>query len=299
MIINRANLAAMFRGFQLVFQQAFDAAQPTWNRLAMEVPSMTSEETYAWLGLSTGFREWIGDRVIQNLKTHDFSIKNKPWENTVGVDRDNIEDDKLGVYKPLIAQMGQDAREHPDELVWGLLPSGLDSLAYDGQFFFDTDHPVFDPATQADVSVANYTAGAAPRPWFLIDDRKMIKPFIYQTRRPYKFVAMDQEADEAVFNRKQFRYGVDARSNVGFGLWQLAYASKEVLSIDTYAAARANMMSFKGDHGRPLNVRPTLLVVAPQDEKAALEAVTVERQANGATNPMRGTAEVLVSPWLA
>lgn len=298
MIINRANLASMFRGFQVIFQQAFDATKPTWERIAMEVPSMTGEEVYAWLGMSTGFREWIGDRVIQNLKTHDFTIKNKSWENTLGVDRDHIDDDKFGVYKPAIAQMGQDAREHPDQLVWSLLPLGFTQLGYDGQFFFDTDHPVFDPATQADVSVSNF-AGGAGRAWYLIDARKMVKPLIYQNRRPYKFVAMDQDNDEAVFTKKLFRYGVDARSNTGFGLWQLAYSSKNALDATAYGAARAAMMSLKGDHGRPLNVMPSLLVVAPQDERTALEITQAERLANGQDNVYKGTAEILVSPWLS
>ncbi|WP_179949285.1 MULTISPECIES: Mu-like prophage major head subunit gpT family protein, partial [unclassified Burkholderia] len=93
MEINRANLRALFTGYNTVFQQAFDGAQSDWNKVAMPVPSTTSQEVYPWLGQTTRFREWIGDRVIQNLASHDFSIKNKPFENTVGVDREAIEDD--------------------------------------------------------------------------------------------------------------------------------------------------------------------------------------------------------------
>ena len=43
-------------------------------------------------------REWIGDREIQNLSASDYTIKNKDYELTVGVDRNDIEDDTLGIY---------------------------------------------------------------------------------------------------------------------------------------------------------------------------------------------------------
>lgn len=296
LIINRQNLNAAFTGFRTVFNQAFEGAESHWHRVAMEVPSTTSQEVYPWLGAITRFREWIGDRVIQNLKTYDFTIKNKSWENTVGVDRDHIADDQLGIYKPLFWQLGLDAKQHPDELVFGLLAAGFATLCYDGQYFFDTDHPVL----QADGSVASVSnfQGGAGTAWFLIDDTRAIKPIIYQVRQGYNLVKMDADTDEAVFSRKEFRYGVDARSNVGFGLWQLAYASKQVLDVANYGAARAAMLGLKGDNGRPLGLRPKLLVVPPSLEQAALEVVQAERLASGATNIYRNTAQILVCPWL-
>lgn len=297
MLINRANIGRLFTGFKTIFNQAFAAAKSDWEQVAMLVPSSTSQEQYAWLGQTTRFREWLGDRVIQNLKTHDFTIKNRSFENTVGVDRDQIEDDTFGVYTPLIAQLGQDAKTHPDELVFALLAAGFATKCYDGQNFFDTDHPVLD-ANGAEQSVSNFGGGAAA-PWFLLDTSKMIKPLIFQRRRDYTFVRMDDDADEAVFNRKQFRYGVDARVNAGLGLWQLAYASKQALDPDSYGDARAAMMGMKGDNGKPLNVRPSLLVVPPELEKAALEVLKAERDVNGATNVYQNTAQLLVTPWLA
>jgi phage major head subunit gpT-like protein len=86
--------------------------------------------------------------------------------------------------------------------------------------------------------------------------------------------------------------------NAGYGLWQLAHASQQTLDVDNYFAARAAMQGLKGDGGRPLAISPNLLVVPPSLEKRALEVVTVERLANGADNPAKGTAQVLVCPWL-
>jgi phage major head subunit gpT-like protein len=109
---------------------------------------------------------------------------------------------------------------------------------------------------------------------------------------------MDQATDEAVFNRKEYRYGVDGRLNVGFGLWQMAYGSAQDLTPDTYAAALAALQSMKGDQGKPLGIKPTLLVVPPSLGKAAKTIVKAET-IDGTTNVNRDATEILVSPWLA
>lgn len=289
-------LVAARTGFKTIFQRAFDGAPSDYDKVAMVVPSTNRQETYGWLGQATGFRKWLSDRIIQNLKAHGYTIVNEAFENTVGVDRDDIEDDALGVYAPMFEQLGMDAKAHPNELVFGLLASGFTGVCYDGQYFFDTDHPVM--LSGAETSVSNFSGGAGT-PWYLIDATKAIKPIIFQKRRDYQFVAMDRPDDEEVFNKKQFRYGVDCRVNAGYGLWQLAHASKQDLDATNFNAAFASMQSIKGDNGKPLGVNPSLLVVPPTLREAAMEIAKAERDANGATNVNRGVVEVLVTPWLA
>ncbi|WP_041523600.1 Mu-like prophage major head subunit gpT family protein [Gilvimarinus agarilyticus] len=296
MIVNRQNLTTLFTAFKSAFAKAFEGAAIDHDRLVLTVKSTTGVEEYAWLGSTTQFREWVGDRVIQALKQHGYSIKNKSFENTVGVPRENIEDDQYGVYTPLMAQLGQDAKEHPAQLVYALLAGGFTGKCYDGQPFFDTDHPVLNAAGQ-EVSVSNF-AGGSGTAWYLIDDTRHIKPLILQNRKPYNFVMMDQEKDENVFMRKEYLYGVDARLNVGYGLWQLAYASKQELTSENFNTAYAAMQGLKGDNGRPLGIRPKLLVVPPSLRAKALEVVKAERAANGATNINRDVVDVLSTPWL-
>jgi phage major head subunit gpT-like protein len=293
MIINKANLGSLFTGFKAAFNKGFGVTAVLFERVAMTVPSSTSQEQYAWLGKFSGFREWLGDRVIQNLSVHGFVIKNKTFENTVSVKRDDIEDDTFGLYSPLFEQLGQDAREHPDELVFGLFKQGFSTPCYDGQNFFDADHPVLDASGNVQ-SVSNYFAGTDPA-WFLLCTKRVVKPFIYQKRRDYKFVRRDAETDEPVFNRNELEYGVDCRCNAGFGLWQLAVGSKEPLNAANYNKAFAAMSSFTKDGGNALNIVPDLLVVPPALREAALEVVKAERLANGATNINRDTADVLVT----
>lgn len=290
------NLAMMKQGFNAAFKGAFGTIKPMWDQVAMSVPSTASEQVYGWLGANTKMREWVGERVYQNLKTHGYSIKNKTFENTVAVPREAIEDDQHGVYAPLMAQMGQDAASHPDELLFALIALGISTPCYDGQYFFDTDHPV--GLQGAEASVSNYTSAGGNNAWYLLDTSKILKPFIVQKRRDYSFIAKTDLASENVFANNEFVFGVDGRLNVGFGLWQQAYCSKAALDEAGYEQARTAMMAFKSDAGKPLGIMPNVLLVGPSNEKAALKAVTAEKLANGADNVYRNTAKVITCPWL-
>lgn len=297
MLINRANLSTLFNAFNAAFTRGFGGAETAYERIAMKVPSGATEETYGWLGQFPRMREWVGDRIVQNLSAQTYTVKNRKFENTVSVDRDAIEDDRYGVFTPIMEELGRAASEHPDELVFSLLKQGFATVCYDGQYFFDTDHPV----VGSDGAVQSYSnsQGGTGTPWFLLDTSRAVKPIVYQERVPYRLTALTEENDEQVFWNDTYVYGVRSRCNVGFGLWQLAFGSKQPLDRVGYAAARAAMMAFKGDQGRPLGVRPTLLVVPPSLEGAARDIIVADTLDGGGTNPWKGSAELVVTPWLA
>jgi phage major head subunit gpT-like protein len=296
MIISTASLNALFTAYRAEFQAAAAATPTDWQRIATLVPSSSASNTYGWLGQFPSFREWIGDRVMKDMAAHSYSIANKSYESSVAVPRNAIEDDEIGVYKPLFSEMGRAATAHPDELVFSLLKAGLTTTCYDGQYFFDIDHPVYPntDATGTAVSVSNYQAGTGPA-WYLLDVSRAIKPIIFQKRRDYALKAMTSADDENVFMRDEYRYGVDSRVNVGFGFWQFAYCSKAPLTAENYGLARAAMKAFTGDGGRPLGVTPGLLVVPSQLEGAARKIVVKDAESG---NEWAGTAEVLSPSWL-
>ncbi|MDI3259690.1 MAG: Mu-like prophage major head subunit gpT family protein [Sinobacteraceae bacterium] len=298
MIINRQNLRDLFVGFNAAFTQGFRDAPQDWPKIATPVPSTTREEHYAWLGQFPRLREWVGERVVNAMASHDYRVVNQKFEATVEVARDDIEDDHYGVYKPLFQEMGYAAATHPNDIVFPLLAAGFTGICYDGQPFFDADHPVGLPGGSGGVvSVSNVQPGSGA-PWFLLDVSRALKPIIFQKRREYDMRGVFDLNDEKVFMTDKFLYGVDARVAAGYGFWQQAFGSKDVLSAANYAAARQAMMAFKSDEGRPLGIKPTLLVCGPSNEGAALEILKAERNASGATNIYRGTAELLVTPWL-
>lgn len=297
MQINSANLDNLRVGFKTNFQAGLGSAASQYLRIATVVPSTTRENRYGWLGKIPGLREWIGPRQVQNLSEWDYSIVNKPFEQTIGVDRDDIEDDNLGTYAPLFTSMGESVGNHPDLISFAMLKAGFSTLCYDKQYYFDTDHPVINEDGTVG-SVAN-TDGGAGVPWFLLCTKRALKPLIFQDRKRPEFVAKDKATDDNVFLNKEFLYGTEARRNVGFGFWQMAWGSRQPLTTASYAAARGAIMSFKGDFGTPLGLVPDLLLVPATYEGTANKIVKNALAAGGETNEWAGTAEVMVSPWLA
>ncbi|WP_312938876.1 Mu-like prophage major head subunit gpT family protein [Oscillibacter sp.] len=142
MLINPQSLRGIYVAYNTLFNKMFQAQKPIYEQVATIVPSTTDTETYAWLGDMPGMREWIGDREIQNLSASDYSIKNKDFESTIGVPRNAIEDDKLGIYNPSVQMLAQSAAMHPDKLIFDLLGNGFTEKCYDGEAFFSTNHKV-------------------------------------------------------------------------------------------------------------------------------------------------------------
>ena len=285
-------LAATYQGLRALYMETFEATTPEWNKVAMESKSDTETEDYSWIAEVPGMKEWVDERTLEALKQFSFSIKNKDWESTISVDRNTMEDNKLGQIKPRIQDMAMAAKMHPDELVFALLAAGFATNCYDGQYFFDVDHPlengvqsnkitdalgatglqnaltvgrrlkgytgrplniVFDTlvvppeleipgrkllfADRNDAGATNIMKGvldnllvspylADINNWFILCTKRPLKPVILQMRKRPDFLALDRPDDYNAFMKKQFMYGVDARYNVGFGLYQLAVGSE-------------------------------------------------------------------------
>lgn len=300
MIINQENLSRLYTAFSAVFNAAFQEAQIWYDQVAMTVNAATRIMDYRFLLDFPMMRQWIDERQIRSLAVNKYLVETLDWESTVEVDRNDIEDDQLGLYNPIVAALGQEAKQHPNQLVAiDLMLKGFDEPCYDGKNFFAADHPVGDGA-------ASNTGGGAGTPWYLLDTNRAIKPFIFQLRRGVELIRMDRPNDEEVFTRKKYRYGVDYRAAAAYGLWQLAYSSKDTLNTTNYGAARAQMGSLKNADGRPLGIRPNLLVVPPSLEGTARSILNAQfiigegtRSSVAVNNIWQGTANLLVVPELA
>src|SRR5882762_3712422 len=174
MEISVANLTALFTGFDVVFQRGFEKPPSYYEQITSVVRSASRQTTYPWLGRTTKFREWLGDRVVQALETHAYTIVNKNFEDTVSIDRNDIEDDSYGVYEPIIEQLGYDTKIHPDMLLFQMLKNSVTSpgtvVGFDEQPFFSSTHPV-GPMGRADADslASNITSSGSGPFWFLID----------------------------------------------------------------------------------------------------------------------------------
>lgn len=169
-LVNRDSLANLFISLKTSFNNAFSAAPSVWKKIAMLVPSTTGKNDYVWLSKFPKMKRWVGDKNIKSLEAAKYTIANLDWEATVEVDRNDIEDDNLGIYGPQAQMAGDSAAQLPDEIVMELVNGGFTNPCFDGQFFFDTDHAVagasvsnkstvaLSVATQA-AAIASYGAG--------------------------------------------------------------------------------------------------------------------------------------------
>ncbi|MBS9777190.1 MAG: Mu-like prophage major head subunit gpT family protein [Gammaproteobacteria bacterium] len=296
-------LKAMAMAFKAEFQRAFSGVEPTYTKVAMLVSSKTAMNTYAWLGQFPKMREWVGQRQIEKMTKEAMAIENKKFEATVGVERTEIEDDQVGLYKPMMAEMGQSAGELPDDLVWTLLPKGKTTLCYDGKNFFDTEHPVYEKTdgTGTVTGVSNITVGASKdtSSWYVIDDTRSLKPIVFQERTKAEFeTKFDPSKSDKVFMEDVYLWGARARCNAGFALWQLAHmAEKTPLTKENLSKIITSMRTMNGNGDKRLGIRPSLLVVPPELEDTARELLEADR-INGTTNTYKGKIKLHVCEWL-
>jgi phage major head subunit gpT-like protein len=292
------NLKTAGVGFKKNFQMSFDQFKAMWSEIATEVPSSTGSNEYGWLGDFPGMREWIGERVIRELGLHDYRLKNRKFELTVGFKLDDLADDNLGIYAPRFKGLGDAAARHPDELVFEALQLGFTSPCYDGQNFFDEDHPVLDKEGKAKSVTNLFGAGDGQPAWYLMDTSRPLKPLVRQVRQKPVFNALEDVNSERVFLLDQVLYGAKSREAAGYGFWQLAFASKAEFTKENFAAMYTAMNSQEGDHGKKLTINPNILLVPTGMEDAANVLMNNEKLENGKPNPHKGKCRVVVCPWL-
>lgn len=295
MQVTPSSLRDIYTGYNSAFTTGMGMAPVTWPRIATKVPTSSIKTKMPWLKDVPGLRRWLGDRVVHGLEAASYEIENLEYEDTFGLKLREIESDQFGVFAPRMQMMGEQYAAWPDQTIWPALLAGFDTECSDGQYFFDSDHVVLDK-DGAQTSVSNVQAGSST-PWYLLVTKRAVKPLVWTARKEEPFKQLTPQ--ELVDRNKVIEYGCYIDAAVGYGFWQFAFGSKADLTADNYAAARAAMMSFYGDHGKALGLVPDLLVVPPTLEGKARKVVVNDTLSTGGANEWAGTAELLVTPWLA
>jgi len=141
MLITSGNIDKAFIGFDTAFQQALMNQPTVWQKIASERPSTDESEVYMWADMIGELREFLGERQIVSLSGRSQQLFNKKYEKTITIPRTKFEDDKYGVFTDQVRQIAMRAAQHPDKLVADAIAAGDTAVVYDGQYFFDTDHP--------------------------------------------------------------------------------------------------------------------------------------------------------------
>lgn len=144
MVINKAALQGIETSFRAIAMQAFDSA-PRLNVAAIcdDMPVTGARLDLSWIAVLGKMREWIGDRQIRDLVAKNFAIIPRHFEHTVGVSRDEIDDDTYGQKGPQIAKISAGAVRFLDQMVVDALDAN--PTCYDGQPLVDNSHPAFGP----------------------------------------------------------------------------------------------------------------------------------------------------------
>jgi len=142
MLVNKSALDSIFTGLKTIFNNTLKAEPGTWQATAMEVQSTGAGEDYAWLSRFPKMRKWVGEKFVKALEAGKYYKKNEDWETTIGVLRNDIEDDRLGIYNTQAMGAGESAGELRDIIVDDLKNTAFTSECMDGQYFYDVDHPL-------------------------------------------------------------------------------------------------------------------------------------------------------------
>ena len=294
-------LTTLNNAVNMAFNDQLYAADSVYKLYSMDVSSSGDTEVYPRLDMLPGVREWIGSRLVYSLSQETFAIPNRTFEETISIRREQLEDDKFGMLAPAAAQLGQDAGVLPDKLVATLMKNGTGTVWVDGQDFFSTSHVSF-PNTGLTATNSNYQSGGSTS-WYLVDNSHVLKPFIFQNRRPFKLTARFSLTDPVVFDNNEFLWGIDGRCAGGYGLYQLIYRSDAALNLANLIAARTAMAAWKRPDGTPMGVTPTHLIVPPSLYPAA-KAYEVNdfdplQLSNLTPNTFKGLAKAVENRWLS
>lgn len=292
MDITRENLEILFTGLKLQFRAAVARTETFYESFTTPITSRTSVELYKWLADMPQLRKWVGDRIIKNVATEGFAVANEKFESTIGIDRDDVEDDQVGIYSSMAVDLGQKAKRHPDKLAAAVLNANT-ALGYDNVPLFSASHPV------GTGTRSNYDSGGSGPRWYLFDDTAALQMLLHQKRTELELVEQVDPSHPTVFNFDKYVMGLRVRYAVAPGFWQSAYASNQTLSPANFESAYEAYGSITDKDGEPFGFLPRVLMVPMSLRAEALEIATAERDAAGATNINKGSVRVIVNPWLS
>ncbi|MDT4329769.1 Mu-like prophage major head subunit gpT family protein [Methylomonas sp. MV1] len=300
-VLNQAAIDALKTAMQARFDKGLAQGTQDWMKIAQKLSSNSASNTYGWISQFPAFREWVGSRLHKSVKERAYQVSNRKFEATLDVPREALEDDNYGMYADLAYSYGISVDDLMNDLIYSGVTAGFSSICYDGQFFFDTDHPVYpnEDGTGVAATVSNMQAGAG-EPWVLLCTKRAPKAFYLQERVKPEFIAKNSAVNsDGVFENDVFSFGGRWRGEAVYGFWQLAYGSKATLDETNFNANYKAMMKVKGDGNRKLGIVADTLLVGPDNLAAAETLIKAINKANGASNTNYSKVELIVTPWLA
>lgn len=122
----------------------------------------TDQETvkHRWLRRGPVMTEWQGQRSLSRLDADSYDLSNVVFSSGLEVTTDELRRDQSGQIIIRARELADDAALHPENRLSTVIQAGNATACYDGQFFFDTDHPYTDTAGAAATQSNDITSAA-------------------------------------------------------------------------------------------------------------------------------------------
>jgi len=142
--LDSSDLRAKMAALEAAFMDALQQADPKGvvARIAQETTIDSESVTIGWNDLIGTLTEWVGERKVRDLQARSITVTPRHWERTVGIDKDHLADDKLGLAMESMQRLaGIVALDYRVKLVAKLM-AGFTDLGWDGKAIFAADHPI-------------------------------------------------------------------------------------------------------------------------------------------------------------
>lgn len=200
------------KGLKAAFNKAYSGiiadsgAGKAMEAITAVLPSEGEDEKYGFLGDIPVPVEWIGDKTATHIKDHSYTITNKDYYVAIGIDRNEIKDDRMGIIGPRIAGMVNSISRYRWDLVVAEIVAGTTNLAYDAAAYFATHtSPTLDnllggtSSTLASIKTDIYSAKAAMME-FVSDQSRVMRLAMDTLLVPAEIEGITLEAVESTTN---------------------------------------------------------------------------------------------------
>lgn len=148
------DLKALEAGLRATYLSGFASTDEPAMVLASEQTTNKPEEKHMVVSSTVKMTEWKDQRKSSNFSVFEEAAVPLDYQAMVEVMRNDVEDDQIGKYADFVSDLGRAGRRLWSDLVAEALLAGESLVTYDGQFFFDTDHPV-NPADPGGATQSN------------------------------------------------------------------------------------------------------------------------------------------------
>lgn len=248
-MINADILHILWKQLSKRFEEGFGAGEDkNVDSFVTTMPLGTATMRFDWLGDFHEMRKWVGPRIFKQLESKTYEAGYDEYEVSHRVKRRDIRDNTVGMYDMQAFEGGRGAALLKPRLVCEALDNGTTGLCYDGQPFFDDEHPIGEDGDESLVSNYYDAGGAqAAHPWYLADLSRGLKPIIALDREAPTYVSFQNLSDPSVFYNKEFLFGANASMGTAYGLWQQMIRCEADVTVDKLLALRLAMTEFRGD----------------------------------------------------